>query len=234
ANLSSEQKKNLDIIHRSGEHLLTLINQVLDLSKVEAGRMVLSTANFDLYYLLADIKDIFTLKAKDKNLQLIFECAFDVPQYICTDEVKLRQVLINLINNAIEFTESGSVSVKVELNAQMQKNREETTITFEVADTGVGIAAEELKNLFQPFVQTASGQQMHQGTGLGLTISREFVRLMGGEITVISSQAFRPSTSKTPSGTTFKFNIPVKIGDESAIKNPSKSDRIIALAPNQP
>ncbi|MBD2199632.1 MULTISPECIES: AAA family ATPase [Calothrix] len=227
-NLSSEQKDNLEIIHRSGEHLLTLINQVLDLSKVEAGRMVLSTTNFDLYYLLADIEDMFALKAKYKNLQLQFDCALNVPQYICTDEIKLRQVLINLISNAIKFTSSGSVSVKVGSNADIHKNKGETTISFEVTDTGVGIAAEELENLFQPFVQTSSGQQLQQGTGLGLTISREFVRLMGGEITVISSQAFYSS------GTTFKFDIPVDIAEECVIKNPSKSDRIIALAPNQP
>ncbi|BAY10235.1 AAA family ATPase [Calothrix sp. NIES-2098] len=234
ANLSSEQKENLEIIHRSGEHLLTLINQVLDLSKVEAGRMALSTTNFDLYYLLADIEDMFALKAKDKNLQLQFDCALNVPQYICTDEIKLRQVLINLISNAIKFTSFGCVSVKVAINADMQTDGGETTISFEVTDTGVGIAAEELENLFQPFVQTSSGQQLQQGTGLGLTISREFVRLMGGEITVISSQAFCSPTCETPSGTTFKFDIPVVIADECEIENPLKSDRIIALAPNQP
>ena len=189
--------------------MLTLINQVLDLSKVEAGRMALSTTNFDLYYLLADLEDMFVLKAKYKNLQLQFDCALKVPQYICTDEMKLWQVLINLISNAIKFTSSGSVSVKVGLNADMHRDRGETTITFEVTDTGVGITAEELENLFQPFpfVQTSSGQQLQQGTGLGLTISREFVRLMGGEITVISSsQVSCPSTSETPSGTTFKFD----------------------------
>jgi PAS domain S-box-containing protein len=257
ANLSNEQKDNLDIIHRSGEHLLTLINQVLDLSKVEAGRMVLSTANFDLYYLLADIEDMFTLKAKDKNLQLIFKRSFDIPQYIHTDEIKLRQVLINLISNAIKFTDFGSVSVKVGLNKQIEQDQGETTITFEVADTGIGIAAEELENLFQPFVQTASGQQVQQGTGLGLTISREFVRLMGGEITVVSrGQVFTPGTSpknegdnsqevrnwgiisslssSPSSGTTFKFDLPVGIAETREIENPSKSDRVIALAPNQP
>jgi CheY-like chemotaxis protein len=243
-NLSNEQKENLDIIHRSGEHLLTLINQVLDLSKVEAGRMVLSTANFDLYYLLADLENMFTLKAKDKNLQLIFERSFDVPQYIHTDEVKLRQVLINLINNAIKFTDFGSVSVKVGLNKQIEQDQREITITFEVTDTGIGIAAEELENLFQPFVQTASGQQIQQGTGLGLTISREFVRLMGGEMTVMSrGKIFTPGTSlpvcdntlkNVSSGTTFKFDILVGIAEIEAIENQSHSNFVIALAANQP
>lgn len=251
ANLSTPQKENLDIIHRSGEHLLTLINQVLDLSKVEAGRISLSTTNFDLYYLLTDIENMVALKAKDKNLQLYFYRDIDVPRYIRTDQLKLRQVLINLISNAIKFTDFGSVVVKVGLNPQIQKHRGETTITFEVTDTGCGIGAEELEHLFQPFVQTASGQQAQEGTGLGLTISREFVRLMGGEITVISGgKVFIPGTSPqnerensgiicslspgTDSGTTFKFDIPVCIINTSTTENRHHGDHVIALAPNQP
>ena len=251
ANLSTEQKENLGIIHRSGEHLLTLINQVLDLSKVEAGRMTLSETNFDIHYLLADVEDMFALKAQDKGLQLRFDCADDVPQYICTDEVKLRQVLINLISNAIKFTSSGSVSVTVGTGSWEEFSKPHSlvstpySLTFEVKDTGVGIAAEELENLFKPFVQTASGQKVQQGTGLGLTISHQFVRLMGGEITVISSgKAFTPgmplrglyddTTALPTSGTTFKFDISVGIADASDIENQPHSRRVVALAPNQP
>ncbi|GAB4181838.1 MAG: hypothetical protein Fur006_17160 [Coleofasciculaceae cyanobacterium] len=254
ANLLTEQKENLGIIHRSGEHLLTLINQVLDLSKVEAGRMTLSETNFDFHHLLADVEDMFSLKAKDKGLQLRFSCAADVPKYIRTDEVKLRQVLINLISNAIKFTDSGSVSVKVEPRAEGQGGRGETTnnqqpttnnqqlttITFEVKDTGVGIAADELEKLFQPFVQTASGQRVQQGTGLGLTITHQFVRLMGGEITAISrGKAFTSGMpirefSENTTGTTFKFDIPVGMSHESEIENQPHSRRVVALAPNQP
>jgi PAS domain S-box-containing protein len=256
ANLSTEQKENLNIIHRSGEHLLTLINQVLDLSKVEAGRMTLSETNFDIYYLLADVEDMFALKAQDKGLHLRLDCAADVPKYICTDEVKLRQVLINLISNAIKFTDSGSVSVEVkrqkvkgksEAESQITNNRfharravQPTTITFEVKDTGVGIAADELEKLFKPFVQTASGQRVQQGTGLGLTITHQFVRLMGGEITVISrGKAFTPGMPireflDNTTGTTFKFDIPVGIADASEIENQPHSRRVVTLAPNQP
>lgn len=247
-NLSQEQKENLDIIHRSGEHLLTLINQVLDLSKVEAGRMTLSENNFNLHDLLADVEDLFSLEAQKKGLQLRFDCAVDVPQQICTDEVKLRQVLINLISNAIKFTSSGSVSIEVKkeqaifsLNSFPQRTR----ITFQVKDTGVGIAADELENLFQPFVQTLSGQKVQQGTGLGLTISRQFVCLMGGEVTVMSrGKVFTPgkplsdfhddSTVLSTSGTTFQFNISVSIAEASMIENQLNSHRIIALASNQP
>lgn len=252
-NLLSEQTENLNIIHRSGEHLLTLINQVLDLSKVEAGRMTKNETNFDLHHLLADIEDMFSLKAKDIGLQLRFECGADVPKYIYADEVKLRQVLINLISNAVKFTSSGSVSVsvknkqakgKTEAETPINNNQQPTTITFEVKDTGVGMAADELEKLFQPFVQTASGQKVQQGTGLGLTISRQFVRLMGGEITVISGgKAFTPGmplgelsddTKPLPtSGTTFKFDISVGIADR-AIQNQPYNRRVVALASNQP
>jgi predicted ATPase/signal transduction histidine kinase/CheY-like chemotaxis protein len=253
-NLLNEQQENLGIIHRSGEHLLALINQVLDLSKVESGRMTLSENNFHIHHFLADIEDMFALKAKYQGLQLRFECAADVPKYIYADEVKLRQVLINLIGNAVKFTSSGSVSVEVKNQQQNAKsqapktstnNQQLTTITFEVKDTGVGMAADELEKLFQPFVQTASGQKVQQGTGLGLTISHQFVRLMGGEITVISGgKAFTPGmrlgelsddTKPLPtSGTTFKFDISVGIADGSPIQNQLYHRRVIALAPNQP
>jgi predicted ATPase/signal transduction histidine kinase/CheY-like chemotaxis protein/tRNA A-37 threonylcarbamoyl transferase component Bud32 len=277
ANLSTEQKENLGIIHRSGDHLLTLINQVLDLSKVEAGCMAKNETNFDLHYLLADVEDMFALKAQDKGLQLRFDCAADVPKYIRTDEMKLRQVLINLVGNAIKFTTSGSVSVKVESRAGIQRvpevegsrgrgagvqrapgaedsrgrgettnkqpitnNQQQTTITFEVKDTGVGIAADELEKLFKPFVQTASGQRVQQGTGLGLTITHQFVRLMGGKITAISrGKAFTQGMPLREfldeiTGTTFKFDIPVDKSHASEIDNQPHSRRVVALAPNQP
>ncbi|XZN90687.1 MAG: AAA family ATPase [Microcoleus sp.] len=253
-NLLNEQKENLNIIHRSGDHLLTLINQVLDLSKVEAGRMTLSENNLNIHHLLADIEDMFALKANNKSLELRFECAVDVPKNIYADEVKLRQVLINLIGNAVKFTSSGSVSVEVkskqakaknEAGTQITNNQQQTTITFEVKDTGLGMAADELEKLFQPFVQTASGQKVQQGTGLGLTISRQFVRLMGGEITVISGgKAFTPGmplgelsddTTAIPiSGTTFQFDISVSIADGNQIQNQPYNRRVVALAPNQP
>ena len=248
-NLLNEQKENLNIIQRSGEHLLSLINQVLDLSKVEAGRMTLSKNNLNIHHFLAEIEDMFALKANAQSLHLRFECAADVPNYICADEVKLRQVLINLISNAVKFTSSGSVSLEVknqqvkaqsEAGTKTTNNQQSTTITFEVKDTGVGIAAEELENLFKPFVQTASGQKVQQGTGLGLTISRQFVRLMGGEITVIShGKSFTPGMPlkeflEDTTGTIFKFDIPVGIADASAIQNQPYNRRVVALAPNQP
>ena len=229
--LSADQQENLGIIMRSGEHLLTLINQVLDLSKIEAGRLTLNEQNFDMYRLLDDLEDMFHLRAEDKQLQLLFERSPDVPQYVRTDEVKLRQVLINLLNNAIKFTEAGGVSVRVvtKLNVETLKvesyDLQPSTLRFEVEDTGVGIAPEELEHLFEAFVQTKTGKASQEGTGLGLAIARKFVQLMGGEITV---------TSDVGRGSLFKFDIQVSVVEapDFLIKEPTR--RVIALEPNQP
>jgi len=225
-NLSSEDKENLEIISRSGEHLLTLINQVLDLSKIEAGRVTLNETNFNLHLLLDDLENMFSLKAEEKDLQLIFERSLELPQYIRTDEVKLRQVLINLLNNAIKFTSSGGIALLVysAINDLDVKNQL-ITIHFEVEDTGAGIAPKELEKLFQAFVQTETGKQAQEGTGLGLVISRQFVQLMGGEITV---------TSEVGKGSKFEFEIPVKLPQSNDIQNQQPSHRIISLEPNQP
>ncbi len=230
SNLTPEQQENLDIITRSGEHLLTLINQVLDLSKIEAGRISLNEENFDLYSLLDDLEDMFRLRAKDKQLQLLFERSPDVPQYVRSDQVKLRQVLINLLNNALKFTESGGVSLKVKSQkSKVKSQKSEFSITnhlcFEVEDTGVGIAADDLDSLFDPFVQTRSGKVFHEGTGLGLAITRQFIKLMDGEITV-SSQLGR--------GSIFKFDIQVSVVDAADIQTKQPMRRVIALEPNQP
>lgn len=233
--LPSEHIENVGIISRSGEHLLSLINNVLDLSKIEAGHTTLNQKNFDLYRLLDDLEDMFHLKADDQHLQLLFERSPDVPRYVRTDEVKLRQILINLLNNAIKFTQEGGVSVRVvtdgaslftgETTKQITNDSEKTTLRFEVEDSGPGIAPEELDTLFEAFVQTQTGKDAQEGTGLGLPISRKFVQLMGGDITV---------SSQVGSGTTFKFNIKISIVDANEIENKQLARRVIALEPNQP
>ncbi len=156
--LSPENQEDVAIILRSGEHLLALINQVLDLSKIEAGRTTINAKSFDLYQLMDDLEDMFALKAEQKGLQLIFGRDAEVPHYICTDEVKLRQVLINLLNNAIKFTSEGGVSVQVKAGRRnIHKNSTDQLpdrywLHFEVQDTGAGIAAEEIHQLFEAFV----------------------------------------------------------------------------------
>ncbi|MBP0017304.1 MAG: response regulator [Cyanobacteria bacterium SBLK] len=231
--LPKEHQENVSIINRSGEHLLTLINNVLDLSKIEAGRITLNEKNFDLHRLLGDIEDMLHLKAETKDLQLLFEQIGEVPQYIRTDAMKLRQVLINLINNAIKFTEEGSISVRIARQIppsdRYPSDRGEqggsTTIKFEVEDTGAGIAPEELDKLFEAFSQTETGKQAQEGTGLGLPISRKFVQLMGGEIEV---------TSQVGKGTIFSFSINAVLVAKNDIETPTPQRRVIALEPNQP
>ncbi|MEG3888369.1 response regulator, partial [Microcoleus sp. herbarium19] len=264
-NLTVENRDNLRIIHRSGEHLLTLINQALDLSKIEAGRMMIDPKNFDLYRLLDDLQDMFQLRAQTQELQLSFHREDGVPQYVRTDDVKLRQVLINLLSNAIKFTQTGEIVLRVRklessglvelldsatvvfdtatsirefavnsrnlTGLELSENADDSAIDpvvflqFEIEDTGVGIAPEELGNVFKAFVQTASGQKTQKGTGLGLTISRQFVRLMGGEIVV---------ESQLEIGTTFKFEIPVGAVYVADLPAPQINREVIGLAPNQP
>ncbi|CBN59102.1 MULTISPECIES: hybrid sensor histidine kinase/response regulator [Kamptonema] len=222
-NLPPEQHENAGIIYRSGDYLLTLINNVLDLSKIEAGKTILNPKDFDLHLLLDDLEDMLHLSATNAGLKLVFKRHENVPRYICTDQVKLRQVLINLLSNAIKFTSEGQITLSV-----FQGDRETTDIFnlhFRVQDTGVGIAAAELPKLFDTFSQAQAGKEMQEGTGLGLAISRKFVQLMGGDISV---------ESKLGKGTTFQFNIQAKLGQETNPKISEEHPRVLGLVPNQP
>ena len=226
--IAPEQRENLSIIARSGEHLLTLINQVLDLSKIEAGRITLNETNFDLYRLLDDLEDMFQLKADERHLQLVFERTPDIPQYVRTDEVKLRQILINLLNNAIKFTQEGGVCLKVKRqksNDATGENGSKLKLNFEVEDTGDGICKDDLESIFEAFVQSQTGKQMQEGTGLGLPIARQFVQLMDGEITV---------RSEVEHGTIFNFDISLSPADNANLETQLATRQIIALEPNQP
>jgi signal transduction histidine kinase/DNA-binding NarL/FixJ family response regulator len=235
--LEAQQRGYLDTISRSGEHLLTLINNVLEMSKIEAGKTTLSETNFDLYGLLDSLQQMLRVKAESKGLQLIVERSHNLPQYIRTDEGKLRQVLMNLLGNAIKFTSAGRVTLRV---ARSQKSPIRSpngkltpdsyllspdSLNFEVEDTGVGIAPNELASLFEPFVQTEAGQASQEGTGLGLPISRQFVHLMGGEITV---------TSRLGVGTIFKFDINVGVVAADEIQTQVLTRQITGLETGQP
>jgi signal transduction histidine kinase/FixJ family two-component response regulator len=221
-NLPTEQYENAGIIHRSGEYLLTLINNVLDFSKIEAGKATLNLNDIDLHQLLDDLEDMLHLLAHNAGLELIFNRGEQLPHYIHSDGVKLRQVLLNLLGNAIKFTSEGEVVLTI--NATEQENPKDYTLHFSISDTGVGIAETELNKLFEAFSQTNSGRDSQEGTGLGLVISRQFVQLMGGDITV---------TSVLGKGTTFSFSIQVQLGNET-YKETSTHARVLALAPNQP
>lgn len=221
--LDQQQKEYLETIARSGEHLLNLINDVLEMSKIEAGKTTFNETNFDFKNLLNTLQQMLRLKAQSKGLQLIFAIAPDIPQYIRTDESKLRQVLINLLGNAIKFTQAGKVILRVRRDAEAIDTG--IRLLFEVEDTGLGIAPTELKHLFEPFVQTQTGKNSQEGTGLGLPISQKFVRLMGGDITANSQLAV---------GTIFKFDIYTQKVQADEVQTAKSSQQVIALAPGQP
>jgi signal transduction histidine kinase/DNA-binding response OmpR family regulator len=223
ASLNEQQRENISIINRSGEHLLSLVNDVLDLAKIESGKMTLYPTDFDLYALLELIEDMMALRAKSKGLQLIIDRDKNTPQYINTDATKLRQVLINLLGNAIKFTERGTVRLYIS-QKKLEKEIPLHTLVFEIEDTGAGIATEEIDSLFKAFVQTEAGRKSQQGTGLGLPISKKFIELMGGKINV-SSQLCK--------GTIFTFDIQANACGASRVKKQKLTPRVLAIEPNQ-
>ena len=269
--LNPKQTEQLDTINRSGEHLLTLINDVLEMSKIEAGRVTLNETDFDLHGLLNWLQQMFQLKAQSKKLQLIIELASDLPQYIRADESKLRQVLVNLLGNAVKFTEHGGVALRVKrgeergeregkereageareaeearevgesvsdlksapLSSQPSAHRkaeasyslQPSALTFEIEDTGPGIAPKDLEHLFDPFVQTETGHRSQEGTGLGLAISQKFVQLMGSEISVRSTWG---------SGSIFSFSIQTDLAEGAGQIPLINRQEVIGLAGGQP
>lgn len=177
--LSDSEKSKVDIIYRCGSHLLTLINDILDLSKIEARKMELHPNDFFLPALLQGVVEICQIKADLKGVRFIYNYDPEIRTGVRGDEKRLRQVLINLLSNAIKFTEDGSVSFT--LNQTLEHK-----IRFEVKDTGIGMSHEQLENIFQPFEQVGEGRMQGEGTGLGLAISQKFIQLMGGNIQVES------------------------------------------------
>ncbi|MEG4117324.1 AAA family ATPase [Microcoleus sp. N9_B4] len=178
-NLADQQKDGLNVISQCGEHLLTLINDILDLSKIEARKMEIHLSNFHLSQFLEGLAEICNIRAEQKGISLIYEPITKLPLAVEGDEKRLRQVLINLLGNAIKFTEKGGVAFKV--------GYQDGKIRFQVEDTGVGMAPEQLQDIFLPFHQVGDATRKVEGTGLGLAISRQLVQMMGGEIKVKST-----------------------------------------------
>ena len=182
-NLSRKQQGGLATIEKSGQHLLALIDDILDLSKIEAGRLELHPAPLALAPFLQGIVDIVRVRAEQKGLAFVFD-AGELPTHVLADEKQLRQVLLNLCGNATKFTDSGQVSLRVE---SVPGGDGAVRLRFEVKDSGVGMTSDDLAKLFQPFHQVGDVQRRRGGTGLGLAISRQLVRLMGGDIEVQST-----------------------------------------------
>lgn len=229
--LSHQHQDYINIINRSGEHLLQLINDILEMSKIEAGKVSLEIKEFDLHLLLRTLEDLLQLSAQAKRLNLSFHLPPHLPQLIKTDERKLRQILLNLLGNAIKFTPKGQVNLRVlsPLDHPLETLDHPSSIIplkFEIEDTGLGISPEEINRLFTAFQQTKAGVQSKQGTGLGLAISQKFAQLLGGEITV---------KSRLGEGSIFTFSVPVEISQaQSHLSLKSTSQTIQGLLPQQP
>jgi PAS domain S-box-containing protein len=203
--LGDEQQKKLKIIIQSGEHLLRLISDILEMSKIEAGHVTLEPETTDIYQILSELESIFVAKASEKNLDFMVSSAINIPRALKLDKQKLRQVLFNLLSNAFKFTPTGQIEVQVRAQAQ---EKQRYVLQFKIKDTGLGIAEEELPKVFQSFEQTNSGKQVQGGTGLGLAISQKFVQMMGGEIQV---------ESRLNQGTCFSFSVNASLVDQPSL-----------------
>ncbi len=222
--LTEDQHQNVDIINRSGEHLLILINNVLEIAKIESGKLQLDVAPFDLGHLVWDVHEMMRLRAEQKGLQLVLDQSSDFPRYIKGDEARLRQILVNLVGNAVKFTQQGTVTIRLSV-----KDNARHHLLIEVEDTGPGISPQDQERLFQPFVQLAEGVTQ-QGTGLGLSIARQFAHLMEGDIVL---------ESRLGKGSLFRVNLPLTLTSEEEMDLLAENDdgearEAIGLAPGQP
>ncbi|MEM6427372.1 MAG: GAF domain-containing protein, partial [Cyanobacteria bacterium P01_D01_bin.128] len=240
--LSDRHQNYINIINSSGEHLLGLINNVLNLSKIEAGQLQLQPDFFDLPQLLQSVRDLFSLKAKSQGIKLQIITPDDLPTQVYGDQGKLRQVLINLLGNSIKFTRAGHVALAVEIAPAVKsvtqaalvpqsqppeqlQDAAAIAVKFIVEDTGVGIASSEIDALFAPFQQTESGLKSGQGTGLGVPISRQYVQLMGGDLSVESHPG---------QGTRFWFTLPLAVNTAAQAPVQNGFGEIIGLAEDYP
>jgi signal transduction histidine kinase len=180
--ITSKQRSGLDIIHSSGQHLLTLIVDILDLSRIEAGKGELRIAPIELVTRLNAVADIVRVMAVDKQITLDVELDPRLPGVVLADEKRLSQILLNLLGNAVKFTHVGGVTLRALALPAAETLPGHVLLRFEVEDSGVGIAEDQVERLFEPFEQAGSADQRVAGTGLGLAISRQLVRMMGGEI----------------------------------------------------
>ena len=244
--LSRAQRDNVGILGRSGRHLLELIDDLLELSKIEAGQLSAVESTFDLDLFLEDLEEMLRPRAEKKGLQLLFDRAPELPRFIRTDARKLRQVLINLLGNAIKYTERGWVRLRVRLRGPNRfapegkpdawtdaspalgappSPRPGGVLEWEIEDTGIGIAPEHLGRIFEPFVQLKPDLAVSEGAGLGLTLSRRFVALLGGEITV---------RSQVGRGSTFQCDIGVGLPEAPDAYAQAVAPQATGLTPGQP
>jgi len=222
-NLPEEHKQYLGIINHSGEHLLNLINNVLDISKIEAGRVELAEDHTDLHQLIHEMRSMMSVQAVEKDLVFLVQQSPALPRYIIVDQGKLRQVLINLIGNALKYTGSGQVILRAAV--VKEDTSQEARVQFEIEDSGSGISEEDKARIFTPFVRVSDLSPAASGTGLGLAISKQYVELMGGRISV---------ESEPDKGSLFSFEIPVTISPMEQAPTELRHERITGVADGQP
>ena len=211
--ITTQQRHGLNVIEQSGNHLLNLINDVLDLAKVEAGKIELYNVDFNLHMFLTGMAEIIRIRAECKEIIFNLEMDSSLPKNINGDEKRLRQVLLNLLGNSVKFTDNGSITMKAEVQKQLEECY--ISIRFTVEDTGVGITPENLKAIFDPFQQVGDRERQVKGTGLGLSISRNLVELMEGQLKV---------ESKIGSGTKFWFDLTLPVAEHEEKVEDSKTD----------
>ncbi len=216
------QQESLDIVVHSGEHLLTLIDDVLDLAKIEAGRIVLEPHNVDLGTLIRDVIDMMRNRAEAKRLQLLLDQSSDFPRYIHADAVKLRQIFVNLIDNAIKYTETGGITLR--LQTAPDADAQTVRLRCDVEDTGLGMDEQDMERIFEPFEQLGDHVGI-KGTGLGLAITRQYIELMGGCLSV---------DSEPGKGSVFHIDIPVQIVSIKDIELAAPAHgNVVGLEPEQ-
>jgi signal transduction histidine kinase/CheY-like chemotaxis protein len=220
--LSDQHQKDLAVVGRSGEHLLGLIDDVLDMARIETGSVAVERNSFDLYALVEDVMNMIRERAQAKNLELRAELSSQTPAFVCSDAGKLRQVLVNLVGNAVKYTDEGSVTVRVD--GAPGVDAQDLLLTFVVEDTGIGIAAEDQTHIFDPFVQVAN-LRSRKGTGLGLSISRRLVEILGGTIQVDSARG---------GGSRFRVQMPAQRAQAIEMLNAFGAQQVVGLEPGQP
>ncbi len=230
--ITRQQKEFIEIVNRSGEHLMDLINDVLEMSKIESGRITLNPETFDFHSLLDDLEAMFQGRLDEKMIQLRVERVDDIPRILHADEGKIKQALINIIGNALKFTDQGQIVIRVYMERSEDENPPsqdnsypKCKISIDVEDTGCGITPDEIEKVFNQFEQTESGKNRGVGTGLGMPISRRYARMMGGDITL---------TSELGEGSIFRLEFEAEIRNKSETEvHTSPTRRVERIAPDQ-
>ncbi len=221
SNLTGEQRDHLGLIERNGDHLLSLINDVLDMARIESGRLTMEPITLDLPQTLEDVVATLGARAREKNLTLTLDTDPELPRFIRSDARKLRQILINLVGNAIKYTETGGVELRAETR---EDPAGEPRLQLVVEDTGPGIPPEQQESIFEPFVQGGAAGAT-EGTGLGLSITRQFAELLGGSVDVSSAPG---------QGSRFSVDLPLEVADDATHTPAPAARRVLGLAPDQP